>query len=189
MTQNQSDQNIEIVFDGRIGEIVHIKQKDGRVFEQYRRAPGCRLIIISPENEILVIREYRHETKKFDLRLPGGKVRDTLAQWREFLHSGQDLIEASILAAINEARQEVGLEVSDLEFVANSVSGATVVWDLHYFRTKTYTELAQGQNLEVGEQIEKVWMSAAEIKEAVKNGEMQEWRSVGVLLGLVLPSL
>lgn len=189
MTQNQSDQNVEIVFDGRIGEVVHIKQKGGRVFEQYRRAPGCRLIIISADNKVLMIREYRHETKKFDLRLPGGKVRDTLEQWRELQHSGKDLTEASMLAAINEAWQEVGLEVSDLEFVADSVSGATVVWDLHYFKTSKYSEVPTGQDLEAGEQIEKVWMSADEIKQAVKDGQMQEWRSVGVLLGLILPSL
>jgi hypothetical protein len=35
----------EIIFaKGKIFELVHISQKDGRVFEVARRAPGVRLI-------------------------------------------------------------------------------------------------------------------------------------------------
>ncbi len=60
---------------------------------------------------------------------------------------------------------------------------------LYYFTTADYQENADGQNLEHGEQIERVELSAPEIRQAITNGEMQEWRSVGVLLGLVLPQL
>ena len=34
-----------IVAKGRLFELVHIKQDDGRVFEVARRAPGVRIII------------------------------------------------------------------------------------------------------------------------------------------------
>ena len=43
--------NEESVFHGKIGEVVHTKQPDGRVFERYRRPPGTRLIIISPDKK------------------------------------------------------------------------------------------------------------------------------------------
>jgi hypothetical protein len=54
---------------------------------------------------------------------------------------------------------------------------------------RDYRDLADGQSLEHGEDIEITWMESAEIINAIENGQMQEWRSVGVLLGLVLPRL
>jgi hypothetical protein len=69
--------NETVVFKGKIGEVVHIEQQDGRVFEQFRRPPGTRLVIVSQDNSILITKEYRHETGGIDLRLPGGKVCDT----------------------------------------------------------------------------------------------------------------
>lgn len=43
--------NETIVFKGKIGEVVHIEQQDGRVFEQFRRPPGTRLVIVSQDNK------------------------------------------------------------------------------------------------------------------------------------------
>jgi len=49
-------------------------------------------------------------------------------------------------------------------------------------------ELSQdGQQLEHGEDIEVTWMSPDDVRSAIENGRMQEWRSAGVLLGTVLP--
>ena len=51
----------EVVFNGKIGEVVHTDQKDGRVFERYRSSPAIKLVILSPENKILVTQERRTE--------------------------------------------------------------------------------------------------------------------------------
>ena len=40
----------QIVFSGRLFEIVHIEQNDGRLFEIAQRAPGVRLIISDRAN-------------------------------------------------------------------------------------------------------------------------------------------
>lgn len=178
-----------IAFEGKIGEIVHTKQKDGRVFERYRRAPGTRLIIVSPDGKILVTKEYRHETGRVDLRLPGGKVRDTLDQYRELLESHQNIIEAASETAVKEALEETGLIVHDPEFIVKANSGATVEWDLYYFLVTKYDQHPDGQQLEHGEDIEVSWLTPQELKEAIYDGLMNEWRSVGVLLGLVMPKL
>jgi len=178
-----------IPFSGRIGEIVHAEQPDGRVFERYRRAPGTRIIIVSPENKILVTKEYRHESGRVDLRLPGGKVRDTIEAYHELLESGAPMLNAATEAAKKEALEETGLIVDNLELVTIANAGSTVEWDLYYFITKDYKEHANGQQLEHGEDIEITWASIDEIKAAVIEGRMDEWRSVGVLLGLVAPSM
>lgn len=179
----------EIVFSGKIGEVVHTKQPDGRVFERYRRAPGTRLVIITPDKKVIMTREHRQETGGVDLRLPGGKVRDTLGEYHELLKSGEDLVAAARKAAAKEASEEVGLTTNNLRLLAKAPAGATVEWDLYYFMTSDYQENDEGQNLELGEQIERVELSVAEIRQAITDGEMQEWRSVGILLGLVLPQL
>lgn len=69
MSQNEES----VAYSGNIGEIIHTELSDGRVFERYRRAPGVRLVFVSPENKILITKEYRHENNGYDLRLPGGK--------------------------------------------------------------------------------------------------------------------
>jgi hypothetical protein len=77
----------DIAFSGKIGEVVHTKQKDGRIFERYRRPPGTRLVIVSPDKKVLVTKEHRSETGGVDLRLPGGKVCDSLEDYHALLNS------------------------------------------------------------------------------------------------------
>lgn len=54
---------------------------------------------------------------------------------------------------------------------------------------RRYAELLEGQSLEHGEDIEVTWIKPQELVDAIGDGQMQEWRSVGVLLGKVLPKL
>ena len=178
-----------VVFSGRVGEVIHTDLPDGRFFERYRRPPGTRLIIISPDNKILVTKEYRHENNGYDLRLPGGKVRDSPTEYNELLASDVDFNQAVIDAAKREALEETGLVVNNLELITVANAGATVEWDLHYFLTRDYEVDPLGQQLKGGEDIEIAWLSLDEIVEAIENGEMSEWRSVGVLLGLVIPKI
>jgi len=178
-----------VVFTGQIGEVVHTEQPDGRVFEQFRRAPGVRLVIISPEGKILITKEHRHEISSTDLRLPGGKVCDTIEDYRALLNSGADVLAAAKQAAIKEALEETGLVVRDPKLIVKANAGATVDWDLYYFEVRDYDQSPDGQQLESGEAIEVDWMNPGEIRQAIAGDQMAEWRSVGVLLGRVLPEL
>jgi 8-oxo-dGTP pyrophosphatase MutT (NUDIX family) len=188
-SQDPPDLPETVAFSGKIGEVIHTAQKDGRIFERYRRPPGTRLIIISPERKILVTKEHRSETAGIDLRLPGGKVCDNLQDYHALLDSGKDIVEAAKTAATKEALEETGLIIEDPRLIAKAHAGATVEWDLYYFRVDKYTESPNGQELEEGEDIEVAWMTANELRQAIANDQMQEWRSVGVLLAKVLPEL
>ena len=187
--QATSDQQDTAVFNGKIGEVIHTKQKDGRVFERYRRPPGTRLIIVSPDKKILVTKEHRSETYGIDLRLPGGKVCDSLDDYHALMASGKDIAEAAKEAAIKEALEETGLIIDNPRLITVANAGATVEWDLYYFMVDKYTQSPGGQELEDGEDIEVTWMAADELRRAIENNEMREWRSVGVLLAKVLPKL
>lgn len=177
----------KIVYQGRIIEVVEQKVESGngnkeRIFEFARRSPGVRLIIPTPENKLLLTKEYRSELDDYDYRLPGGKVFDTLAEYNDFLASGKDIAEAAKRAAVKEGLEEVGIEIDRIDLFSVSKLGATMVWDLFYFLVTEYKGHAHGQQLEEGEDVEIVKVDLDEARKMCLDGRMQEERSVAILL-------
>lgn len=173
-----------IIAKGRIFELVQLKQDDGRIFEVARRAPGVRLIIHDEvAGKILLTKEYRRELGKWDYRLPGGKVFDSLDEFEAFRESGNDIVEAAKTKAAEEAQQEAGVEIANLDLYKKSVLGATVEWDLYVFETKDWQLSVDGQELEVGEKIEADnWVTYDEARKMALSGSMQEERIALILL-------
>jgi ADP-ribose pyrophosphatase len=171
-----------IVFQGNIVEVVQMPQEDGRIFEYARRSPGVRLIVLSHDGlKLLLTREFRRENNGYDYRLPGGKVFDKLTEYNDFLASGKDIIEPATKRAIAEGAEETGLEIKELKHFVTAVNGTTMVWDLIYFVVNEWSELPSGQALEAGEDIEVDWYTIDEARQMLATGEMQEYRSAGVL--------
>jgi 8-oxo-dGTP pyrophosphatase MutT (NUDIX family) len=173
------------VFSGKLGEVVQAVLPDGRVFERFRRPPGVRIVILSA-GKVLLTEEYRRETGAIDLRLPGGKVFDDKDSFVGALRTGR-LNEAVEEAVSREALEEVGLLVSQAELLTVAQAGATVEWDLHYFLVRDFTEAPSGPRPEKDEDIISRGLGPGEIISAIRESRMSEWRSVGVLLGLVFP--
>jgi len=176
--------NEEIFAKGKLFELVHLKQDDGRVFEVARRAPGVRLIIHDEtDGKILLTKEFRRELGEWDYRLPGGKVFDSLDEYETHRTSGDDIEAAAMMKAIEEAKQEAGVEIAELELYKKSILGATVEWDLYVFETSDWQLNVEGQELEVGEKIEADnWVTYDGAREMALNGSMQEERIALVLL-------
>lgn len=172
--------NQEIVFQGKIIEVVH-EEVDGRTFEYGRRSPGTRLIIVTPQNTLLMTKETRRELDTPDIRIPGGKVFDTLSEYNSFLESGSDIVSQAQIGASKEAREEVGIDPKNMKHFHTSKCGATFEWDLFYFVVTKYEKL-EGQQLEQGENIETVEISFEEAEKMALDGRMQEERSALVLL-------
>ena len=174
--------NEEIKYQGRIVEVVELPQTDGRTFEFARRSPGVRLIIPSQDGtKLLLTKEFRRENSGYDYRLPGGKVFDKLTEYNDFLASGMDIIEPAVARAKIEGAEETGLVIRALKHFVTAVNGTTMVWDLIYFVATDWEELPTGQSLEAGEDIEVGWYALDEVKAMLARGEMQEYRSAGVL--------
>lgn len=176
------ENNEKITYQGRIIEVVEktreIKGKE-KVFEFARRSPGTRLIIPT-EGGIMLSKEFRYELGDYDYRLPGGKVFDTLAEYNEYLTAGKDINEAAKVAAIKEAKEEMGILVKDISYLHTSVCGATVVWDLFYFVVDSF-EKSQ-QELEEGEIITTEIITKEKVREMCLNGKISEERSALILL-------
>ncbi len=174
----------EVFAKGKLFELVHLSQKDGRTFEVARRAPGVRLIIHDKAaGKILLTREYRRELGKWDYRLPGGKVFDSLDEFEAFRNRNEDIVDVAKAKATEEAQQEAGVEIAEMELHKKSVLGATVEWDLYVFETNSWQLSVEGQELEVGEKIEAdTWVTYDEARTMALNGSMAEERIALILL-------
>lgn len=176
-------ENEKIVYQGRIIEIVQypvLTNGKEKIFEKARRSPGVRLIIETPGGNFILSKEIRHELEDVDFRLPGGKVFDHLEDFNSFLGGGGDLLTKAKEAAHLEARQETGIKPLEIEYLTTSHCGATIDWDLIYFVVKKYKK--SEQELEEGENIETIEVSAKNLKEWALSGKIQEDRSVAVIL-------
>ena len=176
----------EIRYKGKLFEVVSEPVEiEGKMvqFEKVRRSPGVRLIMQDGQGNILLTREYRRELGKFDYRLPGGKVFDSLDEWNEFKQHNGDIIEKSKQAARKEAKEETGFIPDAMEYYSTSKLGATVEWDLHYFIASVNRSQQAIQELEAGEDIEAVWFGEEEVKKLILGSiGFSEERSAAILM-------
>lgn len=173
-----------VIAKGKLFELVHREQPDGRVFELARRAPGVRIIIADKTNrKILLTKEFRQELNDWDYRLPGGKVYDTLDEYETARHSGEDILEAAKRKTIGEAAEEAGITVQSATLFKKSTLGATVEWDLFVMEAQGWSKSEAGQALEQGEQIvADEWFDFKQAEQMIYEGKMQEDRVALILL-------
>ncbi|MCC7429849.1 NUDIX hydrolase [bacterium] len=116
------------------------------------------IIPLTPENEVVMVKQFRHGTKEVTLEIPGGAC---------------DLTDKNPLhSATRELQEETGYtsdEVSELGWVHPNPAFQT---------NKTYTFLAKNcllthnQNLDLAEDIEVVKIPLAEIPQKIRNKEI-----------------
>ena len=153
-----------------------------------RRPPGVRALILNKNDnqKMLLSKEFRYELDKWDYRLPGGKVFDTLDLYKEAIarNDVQKYVDKSVA---KEVLEEVGLIVKSQKLLKISHDGAGVIWDLFYYEIKDYEESLDGAHLEENEFVEGyVWKSFDEIIKMCIEQKINEERSVGVLLSYIL---
>ena len=167
------------------GNIIEVVQKEVdlgtkiKTFEYARRSPGVRLII-PVGDKILIPKEFRFELNTYDYHLPGGKVFDTLEEYNQALEQGANIVEASKFAGIKEAKEEVGIDIKNLEFFHKSVCGTTVIWDLYYFVVHEFAQTIDDP--EAGEDIHWELFDKKDACAMCLDGRIGEERSALVLL-------
>lgn len=153
-----------------------------------RRPPGVRALIINKEDnkKILLSQEFRYELDKWDYRLPGGKVFDSLKDFKEHLDE-DDLLKHVESSVKREILEEIGMIIKDKKLIKVSHAGSSVIWDLYYYEVTDYEESVDGSHLEENEFVSGyVWKSFEEIIEMCNKGDINEDRTVGVLLNYIL---
>ncbi len=174
-----------IRYSGLIFDIIQQDMQIGnkiKIFELARRSPGVRVIIVDG-NKMLVTKEYRTEIKGWDFRLPGGKVFDSLEEYRTAADSGKDMEDFARDAAKKEALEETGIVIDDIKYFATSgTGGPTVLWDMYYFVADKFHLSDSGQMLEPGENITYEWMNFYDVKKLCLDGSFKEDRTVANIL-------
>jgi hypothetical protein len=184
----QKDGQEEIVFQGKMVEVVHQPMKHKGVVQMYewaQRAPGVRMIIPNYEaKELVLTREYRTELDAFDIRLPGGKVFNSLKEWNVHKESGEDIKPIALEKVKEEGLEEAGIVIDEATLLAVSKNGAMMHWDLLYFVADKWHEHkdgAQHQEFEQGVTSVKRY-KFAEVEKLLRDGSISEDRSVAALL-------
>ena len=173
-----------VKFSGKLLEIISQKVSIGDTiteFENARRPPGTRVICLDGDH-ILAMSEYRMEIDEIDLRIPGGKVFDTLEEYRAALNSGEDIAKFALEGAARELKEETGYTAISLKPLAVAKCGATIQWDLHYFVAEASRSEVAEQDLGEGEAIQAKWMPIPEFIDAMLNGTVKEDRSLAQLV-------
>ena len=181
------DQNLKhenVIFQGKIFQIIQ-KSIHEKTFEIASRSPGVRLLIIDGDN-ILLTKEYRHEYQGYDYRLPWGKVFDTLTEFNKKLINNKYILPYAEIAAKKECKEETWIIPKKLKHFHTSKAGTTVERDLYYFIVESFEHNKKGQELEEGEDITIERKTKEEVKKLCIHGEMNEERSVAVLLRFLL---
>lgn len=188
--------NYTIEYQWRIVQIVtyDVTFPNGKIkrFEKVMRAPGVRLIF-DDDWKILLNKEWRNELGCHDLRLPGGKVFDTLQEYLSFVDEWWDLETAAIQAACIEWREEVWYEITfqDVKAFARKLCGATTERDLWYVVATAFKDLWHGSAEDISEHDEWVFdgynrYTYDEVLKLIAQWEIKEARSAGVLAQYIL---
>ena len=171
----------EIVYQGKL---IALERLSGKWYERAVRPPWVRLILKNNEGKILLTREHRMELDDFDYRLPGGKVFDDLESYLQVRWDEETLETKVIEAAKAEAKEECWIEeLQDLKIIHTSKAWATVEWTLYYISweivTHSWQQALHGDELVHG--IEVGFYTPSEIQTMIREGKMNEERSVAVL--------
>jgi 8-oxo-dGTP pyrophosphatase MutT (NUDIX family) len=178
----------KVLYSGRLIDVASRTlrvERQGKVteysIEVARRPPGVRLLV-SRGPKYLLLREFRSELARWDYRLAGGKVFESQAEHLAFMSSGEDLMVRLLRAVSGEGREELGISVETATLLRKSSAGATIDWDLYFFRVEVFDELESGPQPEHTELLTVEWHDPLSILRLIEDGSFSEDRSIGVLM-------
>jgi ADP-ribose pyrophosphatase len=128
-----------------------------RTFTRIEAGPWVNVVALTPDDEVLLVRQFRHGTRSFTLEIPGGLV---------------DEGEAPAAAAARELREETGYEGSDpITLGVVTPNPAFMNNHCHTFLFKDCRWVGEPQ-LELGEDLEVIVRPLAEIPALIAAGEI-----------------
>lgn len=169
-----------VVFRGDLIEVIHqdfVLSRGTKTFEFARRGPGTRIVLVRADSEILLTREFRRELGRYDTRLPGGKVFDTLVDYERARESGRALGQFASEAAKRELEEETGYCSEHLDLLGISSCGATVEWDLYYFLCTNWQAPPEAFSSQEDEDVRVEWTPFSRALQMCLDGNISEERS------------
>jgi 8-oxo-dGTP pyrophosphatase MutT (NUDIX family) len=116
------------------------------------------VLALTPAEEVIMVRQYRHGTEDIYLELPGGLV-----------DGGDDSVR---LAARRELVEETGYEASAFEKIGSCFPQPAVLTNECLFYLARDAEPVKGQQLDIGEDIDIITVPLADIRRKIEKREI-----------------
>lgn len=146
---------------------IELPNGEKRTYHSVKRSNAITVIPVTADNEIYLIKQYRHMYEKWMFEAVAGMV-----------DSGED----PLTSAQRELKEEIGIEAKNwTQLGVTNAAGSVVTWDQYiYLATELTVGIAQ---LESSEQIELIKMPFEQAVEMVMNGEITISASIiGILM-------
>lgn len=156
------------IFDLVSYDVTHPKSKKVRPYYVLETRSWVNVIAITPENEMVLVWQYRHGLNQYCLELPGGVVEE-------------EGVDAILLSAKRELEEETGYTAENWELLGK-VSGNPAI-----FNNYSYTYIAKNAtktkdtNFDEGEDIEVELYPVQKVYELLKEGRIHHSMMVAAL--------
>lgn len=152
----------DVVTSTEIFELRRVKRRSGQTgvvaeFHIVQFPAWVNVIALTPENEVILIRQYRHGTGEVTLEIPGGIV-----------DSGESPAEA----AARELVEETGYTGSELELLGRVRPNPAIQTNSCYTYLISSVQRTRRQSLERNEEIEVELRSLSSVQTAIRTGEI-----------------
>ena len=143
----------------RVIDKVIFKLPDGTETDFYLKAesPAASMLALTPDNQVILVRQYRPGPQKILLELPGGFV---------------DPNEDPAATASREFLEETGYK-GDFEFIGTCLDDAYSSMKRYCFVAKNCTQVGEPQNTDT-EHTEVVLLPLDEFRKLLRSGEMTD---------------
>jgi ADP-ribose pyrophosphatase len=155
--------NRELIGDFRLFSLTKKKVRSPRTGEirevQTLHFPDWVLVLaLTPQEEVVMVRQYRHGTERVCLELPGGLVDPT--------------DDSAELSARRELLEETGYQANEITLVGECFPQPAILTNKCFFFLAPNAVRVQTQNLDAGEDIEILVIPLKEIPLKINGGEI-----------------
>ncbi|HID61781.1 MAG TPA: NUDIX hydrolase [Anaerolineae bacterium] len=130
------------------------KEHDFYVIES---ADWVNVIPLTPDNQVVMVRQYRHGTRQISLEVPGGLVNPK---------------DTPLDTARKELLEETGYQAEEITLIGTAHPQPAVLDNRHLTFLATNVRKTAALNLDEGEDIEVVLVPLSEIPRLIREGEI-----------------
>lgn len=164
----------EAVFDAGLLRVFRDRARSPRTggerdFQVIRMVDWLMVVALTGDNQLVMVRQYRHGAREISLEVPGG------------LHDGDTATESAEQGAARELAEETGYAGGTWTYLGELRPQPALLSNRVWTYVARGVQLTGRQDLDAGEDIEVVLLDAREVPARVASGEINNATTVAAL--------